>query len=208
MEWQTLILDNLMGQNEEGLWVHSRFGFSVPRRNGKNEVVAMRELWGLKQGEAILHTAHRTSTSGAAYKRLVRLLEASGIKEIRGKVKDGYKAGKSKGQEFIELSEKYGGGRVDFRTRTTTGGLGEGFDLLVIDEAQEYTDDQESTLKYTVSDSKNPQIIMCGTPPTAVSSGTVFSRFRTDCLAGELLDAGWEEWSVDQLSDQENVDLW
>ena len=25
MEWQTLILDNIMGQNEEGLWVHSRF---------------------------------------------------------------------------------------------------------------------------------------------------------------------------------------
>lgn len=43
-------------------------------------------------------------------------------------------------------------------------GLGEEFDLLVIDEAQEYTDDQASALKYVVTDSRNPQTIFCGTP--------------------------------------------
>lgn len=36
---------------------------------------------------------------------------------------------------------------MEFRTRTSTDGLDEGFDLLVIDEAQEYTEDQESALK-------------------------------------------------------------
>ncbi|NLY87361.1 MAG: hypothetical protein GX083_02280 [Clostridiales bacterium] len=35
---------------------------------------------------------------------------------------------------------------LEFRTRSSKGGLGEGFDLLVIDEAQEYTDDQESAI--------------------------------------------------------------
>ena len=64
---------------------------------------------------------------------------------------------------------------MEFRTRTGTGGLGEGFDLLVIDEAQEYEADQESALKYVVTDSKNPQKqSFVGTPPTPISSGTIF----------------------------------
>lgn len=67
------------------------------------------------------------------------------------------------GKEHIELEN---GGKVEFRTRTSKGGLGEGFDLLVIDEAQEYQDDQESALKYVVTDNKNPQTVFCGTPPT------------------------------------------
>ena len=52
------------------------------------------------------------------------------------------------------------------------------------DEAQEYQDDQESALKYVVTDSHNPQTILCGTPPTPVSSGTVFTKYRKDTLAG------------------------
>ena len=64
------------------------------------------------------------------------------------------------------------------------------------DEAQEYTADQETALKYIVTDSKNPQTIMCGTPPTAVSAGTVFVKLRQLILSGESEDAGWAEWSV------------
>lgn len=51
-----------------------------------------------------------------------------------------YDSLKAVGRERVELPET--GGRVEFRTRTTTGGLGKGFDLLIIDEAEEYTDDE------------------------------------------------------------------
>ena len=71
----------------------------------------------------------------------------------------------------------------------------------MIDEAQEYQDDQESSLKYTVSDSPNPQTILCGTPPTPISAGTVFVKFRQSCLAGELKHSGWAEWSVEYQTD-------
>lgn len=207
-EWQELLIYDILAVNDDGLWVHTKFGYSLPRRNGKNEVVAMRELFGLFRGERILHTAHRTPTSRSAWERLCRLLSASGIKEAKYNVEDGYKTGKSKGQEFIELSPELGGGRIDFRTRTTTGGLGEGFDLLVIDEAQEYQTDQESALKYVVTDSRNPQTIFCGTPPTAVSSGTVFVDLRKSVLTGQTANAGWAEWSVEQQSDPNDRDLW
>ena len=98
--------------------------------------------------------------------------------------------------------------QIEFRTRTSKGGLGEGFDLLIIDEAQEYQDDQESALKYVVTDSKNPQTIFCGTPPTPVSSGTVFTKFRKATLEGSTVNAGWAEWSVEAQSDPRDVDLW
>lgn len=207
-EWQSKLITDMLAVDEDGLWVHSRFGYSVPRQNGKNEVVAMRELFGLRNGERILHTAHRTSTSRSAWERLVFLLESIGISEKSAANPDGYTSGKSKGQEFIFLPEIWGGGRIQFRTRTTTGGLGETFDLLVIDEAQEYQDDQESALKYTIVSSDNPQTILLGTPPTPYSSGTKFPEFRKKVLCGEMKHAGWAEWSVEDKTDMNDTEAW
>src|SRR5690554_13397 len=199
-DWQKFLIDAILALNSEGLWTHMAFGFSVPRQNGKNEVVAIRELYGLEKGERILHTAHRTTTSAAAFNRLLAILEESGLEEGE----DFHKI-KATGRESIELVD---GGRIDFRTRTSTGGLGESFDLLVIDEAQEYTDDQRSALMYTIAASPNPQTIMIGTPPTPISSGTVFTKYRENALYGSLEDSGWAEWSVDKESDPRNKDLW
>lgn len=207
-EWQAGLIYDMMACEEDGTWVHSRFGYSVPRQNGKNECVAIRELWGLIHGERMLHTAHRTATSRSAWERLVMLLENAGIREEKGDVKVGYKSGKSKGQEFIYMNEELGGGRLAFRTRSTTGGLGETFDLLIIDEAQEYQDDQESALKYTIVSSDNPQTIFLGTPPTPYSSGTIFPKLRQAILTGERKHAGWAEWSVTEQTDPNDVDAW
>ena len=199
-DWQRFVVDAILAVNAEGLWTHMTFGFSVPRQNGKNEIVAIRELFGLFEGERILHTAHRTTTSAAAFNRLLAILEEMGLEEG-----EHFHKIKAAGREHIELVD---GGRIDFRTRTSTGGLGESFDLLVIDEAQEYTDDQRSALMYTIAASPNPQTIMIGTPPTPISSGTVFMKYRENVLYGALEDSGWAEWSVDKESDPRDKDLW
>ncbi|WP_455093122.1 terminase [Parvimonas micra] len=200
-KWQTNLLKAILSKTKKGLWVHTKFGYSVPRRNGKNEIIAMRELYGLDKGEHINHTAHRTTTSHAAWERLLRIISRAGFKEDID-----YTSLRASGREKIEFLKT--GGVIEFRTRTSTGGLGEGFDLLVIDEAQEYTDDQQSALKYVVSDSKNPQTILCGTPPTPVSSGTVFTNLRKKALNGETKNTGWAEWSVEEQSDLYNKELW
>lgn len=195
--WQELLIYDLLATNDDGLWVHTKYGYSVPRRNGKNEVVAIRELYGLQNGEHILHTAHRTTTTHAAWERLLDLCTKANIE-----IASSYRAF---GKEHIELSN---GGKCEFRTRTSKGGLGEGFDLLIIDEAQEYQDDQESALKYVVTDSANPQTLFCGTPPTPVSSGTVFVKFRQATLEGRTRNGGWSEWSVDEMTDPNDEDAW
>ncbi len=197
-QWQELLLYDMLAENADGLWTHTKFGYSVPRRNGKNEVVAMRELYGMvKRGEHILHTAHRTTTTHSAWERLLNLLAKASIP-----VASSYRAF---GKEHIELDN---GGKVEFRTRTSKGGLGEGFDLLVIDEAQEYQDDQESALKYVVTDSKNPQTLFCGTPPTPTSSGKVFVNFRTAVLQGRTQNSAWEEWGVERETDPNDRNAW
>ena len=210
-EWQATLINDILAVNDDGLWVHPKYGYSVPRRNGKGEILTIREMYGLTISEHICHTAHRTTTSSSASKRLADLLKASGYTEVfRPKKNETYEKSytysKQFGLERITLLDT--GGSVDFRTRTSAGGLGEGFDLLIIDEAQEYTDDQQSTLQYVVSDSPNPQIILCGTPPTAVSKGTIFPKLRESCLFGSADEVGWAEWSVDQMSDVNDVDLW
>lgn len=205
-DWQSNLLKSIMATNEDGLWIHQKFGYSIPRRNGKTEIVYQVELWGLENGLNILHTAHRISTSHASFKKMKKYLELSGYVEGREKEGADFNSIKAKGQEMIELYAT--GGVIQFRTRTTSGGLGEGFDLLVIDEAQEYTTEQESALKYTVTDSDNPLTIMCGTPPTPVSSGTVFTDFREKVLFGDSKYAGWAEWSVDEMKDINDTEAW
>lgn len=200
-EWQELMIYDIMALNSDDLWTHSKFGYSLPRRNGKNEIVAIRELWGLFNGERMRHTAHQTRTSRGAWERLRMMLDDLGLQEPKD-----YKVTSTIGMESIRL--KSTNGRVDFGTRSSKSGLGEGFDLLIIDEAQEYTDDQESALKYVVTDSRNPQTILCGTPPTPISSGTVFTKLRKACLLGETIDTGWAEWSVPDQTDVKDKAKW
>ena len=200
-DWQKLLIYDILAYNDEGLWIHTKFGYSVPRRNGKNEVVTIREMYGLIEGEKVLHTAHRTPTSSSAFYRLLKLLEDAGYKD-----KQDYIAHKQYGLETIEFPSS--DGKVSFRTRTSKGGLGEGFDLMIIDEAQEYQNDQETTLKYVVSSSKNPQTLFCGTPPTMVSSGTIFMKMRNKALSGETENTGWAEWSVDSMTDVHDIEAW
>lgn len=78
--WQEGLLRAIMAINSDGLWTHVKFGYSVPRRNGKSEILAMRELWGLINGERIMHTAHRTTTTHGAWEKLCNWVESLGIR--------------------------------------------------------------------------------------------------------------------------------
>ncbi|MBP0989374.1 MAG: terminase [Oscillospiraceae bacterium] len=202
-DWQALMLEDIMAVNDSGLWVHMKYGWSIPRRNGKSEILIMRAIWDLTHERRCLYTAHRESTAASAWEKVLRLLTKMGYRED-----EDFKAYKSAGRRSIEWLKDGSEAVINFRTRSSTGGLGEGYDTLIIDEAQEYTADQESALKYVVTDSKNPQTLMCGTPPTAVSSGDVFLKYRRRCLTGKEEDAGWAEWSVPNLTDAHDPELW
>ena len=202
-DWQTLMVEDIMAVDDDGLWVHMQCGWSIPRRNGKSEILIMRILWDLTHERRVLYTAHRESTAAASWEKTIHLLTKMGYKEG-----EDFKLYKSAGRRSIEWLRDGSEAVANFRTRSNGGGLGEGYDTLIIDEAQEYTADQQTALKYVVTDSQNPQTLMCGTPPTAVSAGDVFLKFRKNVLTGKKDNAFWAEWSVPHLTDAHNPELW
>ena len=115
LEWQQLLQCDIMAVNDDGLWMHQKYGYSVPRRNGKSENVLARCLWGLKNGERILYTAHRATTSHAVWERLDRMCEKAGIK-----ISSSFKAF---GKEHLYTSD---GGVVEFRTEHHRADLAKG----------------------------------------------------------------------------------
>ena len=52
-DWQISMLEPILAIDEDNLWVHQKFGFSIPRRNGKTEVIYIIELDALEEGFCI-----------------------------------------------------------------------------------------------------------------------------------------------------------
>ena len=62
--WQRSVIDAWLGRDEADMFTATSCGLSVPRRNGKNALLEVRELYGLVcNGERFLHTAHEVKTA-------------------------------------------------------------------------------------------------------------------------------------------------
>lgn len=209
-QWQKLILDCWLGKDAAGEYSVTSGGLSCPRQNGKNAVLETRELFGLAiLGEKIIHTAHQVVTAKKAFRRLASIFTDKRHPEITDLVAN---IRYTNGEEAIELK---GGGGIEFATRSRQRTRGfDGMSLIVIDEAQELTDEQLEAIMSTLSASANGtrQMLYTGTPPYPGCPGTVFRRRRERCLTEPGAHDAWHEWSVEaESADAINVDdrtLW
>jgi hypothetical protein len=207
--WQEMVLRDWLGRRPDGKWAATRCGLAVPRQNGKNGILEMRELYGLVLlGETFLHTAHEVKTARKAFKRLLsffddeqmppRFPELSAlVAEIR----------RANGQEAIYFTN---GGSVEFIARSKGSGRGFTVDVIVMDEAQELSEDALAALVPTRSAAplRNPQLIFTGTPPAPTMNGEVFTRTRVAGLKGNDPRLAWHEWSIPAPGlDQPPIDL-
>ena len=180
--WQRDVLDDWLAVDDDGTLIHSYCVLEVPRQNGKTGVSDPRETWGLvKRGEKILHTAQEFQTAKKAFDRLRRKFGTrkndafAEFPELNALV-DHYTT--SAGQMVLDLTN---GAHIEFRTRGNNSDMGRGgtFDLVVIDEAQAYTEAQDAALAplNSAAPSGSPQTILMGTPPLIVGDkGQVFLR--------------------------------
>lgn len=219
--WQRPILVDWLSRRRDGKWCYGRCGLAVPRQNGKNGVLEIRELFGMVVlGEAILHAAHEVKTTRKAFKRLQHFFgkKASDpdarfpdlnalVLEVRS----------TNGQEAIILKDvcrKCGstvdrcacgderdlrrGGSIEFVARSSGSGRGFTVDLLVLDEAQHLDDDELEAIRSAVSSAPlgNPQVIYTGTPPNREKGelGVVWLRVRAS--AGKDKRLSWTEYGV------------
>lgn len=214
--WQELVLNDWLAVNDSGRLIHSFCILEVPRQNGKTGVSDPRETWGLvKRGEQILHTAQEYQTAKKAFDRLRKKFGAkrndpyAEYPELNALV-DHYTV--SAGQMVLDLTN---GAHIEFRTRGNNSDMGRGgtFDLVVIDEAQTYTEEQDAALSplNSAAPTGSPQMILMGTPPTpsaAGNKGLVFTRainnMRESPTDGDCIHL----WHTDDVGDVHNVDRW
>jgi hypothetical protein len=193
--WQELVLEQALGEGEDGRWAAFEVGLVVPRQNGKGSILEARELAGLFLfGEKLLiHSAHEQATSSEHFRRLLTLIE--GVPEFERRV---LKAPKGKGAEAIELR---GGQRILFKTRTGGGGRGLTGDFVGLDEAMILPVATTAALVPTMaarSVSGNPQLWYAG---SAVDQdkhehGIVLASLRARGLA-HAPRVAYFEWSAD-----------
>jgi hypothetical protein len=181
-EWQRNVLNDWLAVDDDGKLMHNYCVLEVPRQNGKTGASDPRETWGLvKRGEKILHTAQEFQTAKKAFDRLRKKFGTrkndpfAEYPELNALV-DHYTT--SAGQMVLDLTN---GAHIEFRTRGNNSDMGRGgtFDLVVIDEAQAYTEAQDAALAplNSAAPSGSPQTILMGTPPlTTGDKGQVFLR--------------------------------
>lgn len=204
--WQKLVLSAWLARDESDHYAATDCGLSVPRQNGKNALLEVRELYGMvTTGEKFLHTAHEVKTARKAFERLAGFFSnermypelASMVVSIR----------RTNGQESIVLTN---GGSIEFSARSRGAARGFTVDTVVFDEAQELTDEQLEAILPTLAaaPSGNRQFIYTGTPPGPGSPGTVFGRTRKVSHTNPGTHRAWHEWSVEEIGDVTDVDRW
>lgn len=200
-------MDLYLARNELGECAAVTIGLSRPRQNGKSFAARHYALWcAFVEGRSVLYSAHNGGTTRKMFKLMCDFVEAHD--DFRRALRPGgqgiYKA---QGNEGIYLAS---GGMVEFSTRTNSGARGGTYDVIVVDEAQELTDEQRDALMPTTiaSDSGDPQVILIGTPPNHKCPGTVFRDLHDRAHAGELGDSWWLEWAAEEVGDPHDVGRW
>lgn len=213
--WQRTILNDWLAIDEHGKLLNSLCVLPVPRQNGKTGVSDPRETWGLvRRGEWILHTAQEYQTAKKAFDRLRQKFGTkkndpfAQYPELNAMVRS-YTI--SSNQMVLDLEN---GGHIEFRTRGSNSDMGRGgtFDLVVIDEAQSYTDAQDAALSplNSAAPHGSPQTILMGTvpEPTAAYKGEKFAAIRASLHDDPYTGGCIHEWSVKDVGDVTDRDRW
>ena len=224
--WQAAVVQAWMRQSRDGSWCASTWGVSVARQNGKNGALEIVELYCMVAlNLKILHTSHLLGSARKAFKRLMHFFGAkvddphAKFPELNALVKE---IRKTNGQEAIELHPmcmrngpcRTSGcshndiGLIELGARTSGAGRGSSFDILVVDEAQEFEEDEQEALEPTTSAAPggDPVVIYMGTPPADISErGEPFVRVRNAAITGADKRSAWVEHSasgdVDKMDD-------
>ena len=203
-------LELMLSRNEDGSPAASTIGISKPRQNGKSYSARYYAVYmAVFEHRDVLYSAHHSSTTKKMFMALCDLFESpERFPDFANDIKSVSHARGYEGFYFKDWKDEDGnihkGGCIEFATRTNSGARGGTFSVIVIDEAQELTADQQEGMLPTVSAASDaqdmelmPQQIYIGTPPGPACNGTIFRQMHDS--AHETADPAiwWLEWSIE-----------
>lgn len=230
--WQKTVYRDIFAMDEKRKLATSIFCASIPRRNGKTEIIiGTMVVLAVLFSANVLYTAPDIDLAKKTYKRFMTaaLDPDSTLRTYFPGLKEMVKAH----EHVIEAFDPKTGkrlGSVGFVNRNGKGGRGGTFDSVIIDEAQELTEEQytrfgptnAATKKHDRGKKRNAIgiTIFFGTPPSAEKEekgdGVIFRNIRDRSLAEQGLP--WEsrvrkgtvymEWGTDKIVDPTNPDHW
>lgn len=208
-------LELMLAVDEFGAPAATSIGISKPRQNGKS--YSARNYAAYKadfEHKRVLYSAHHSSTTHKMFLELLNLFEnPESYPEFAADVKYIVKARGLEGIYFKDWTDENGiihvGGCIEFQTRTNSGARGGTYSVIIIDEAQELTEDELAAILPTISAAADvddftamPQIIYLGTPPDDTCHGTVFSDLHDKAhLPDPPKTTWWLEWGIEKLND-------
>lgn len=193
--WQELILRAAMGERRDNTWAAKRVGVTVPRQNGKSQLLVARALAGavLFGEKKIVISAHQQDTAREAFNKLVEILEDEGNGWLMDRVRP-------KGimnainREQVKFRN---GATIQFKARSGAAGKGFSSDCLMLDEAQILSQRAWVSINSTMSAMQNPQVWLLGTSPQREDDSEVFESIRSAAVEGRSTAAAWCEWGAD-----------
>lgn len=203
-------LELMLARNEDGSPAASTIGISKPRQNGKSYSARYYAVYmAVFEHRDVLYSAHHSSTTKKMFTALCDLFESpERFPDFANDIKNISHARGYEGFYFKDWKDEDGiihkGGCIEFATRTNSGARGGTFSVIVIDEAQELTADQQEGMLPTVSASSDaqdaelmPQQIYIGTPPGPTCNGTIFRQMHDSAHESTDPAIWWLEWGIE-----------
>jgi len=205
-------LELMLARNKDGSPAAMTFGIAKARQNGKSYAARYYATYMSDfEHRAVLYSAHHSSTTAKMFKALCDLFESPELyPEFAEDVKFISHARGYEGIYFKSWKDDDGkvhpGGCIEFATRTNSGSRGGTYSVIIFDEAQELTSEQQEAMLPTISASADanraelmPQQIFIGTPPAPTCKGDVFREMHDSAHGDTGKGAWWLEWSVNEL---------
>lgn len=201
-DWQELILRAAMGERTDATWAAKRVGISVPRQNGKSQLLVARALAGaLLFGEKkIVVSAHQQDIAREAFAKLMEIIEADDNAALRDRLDPRFGRGGVMNALNREAVRFTTGATIQFKARSGVAAKGFSSDCLLLDEAQILGSRAWTSINSTMSAMPNPQVWLLGTPPQDEDDCYAFDMVRRAALDGKSTAAAWCEWAADKES--------
>jgi len=206
---QLMELGLMLARNEDGSPAATTLGIVKPRQNGKSYAARYYAAYmAVFEHRDVLYSAHHSGTTKKMFMALCDLFESQErYPDFANDVKSISHARGYEGFYFKDWKDADGevhkGGCIEFATRTNSGSRGGTYSVIVFDEAQELTSEQQEATLPTASASSDandasrmPQQIYIGTPPAPTCNGTVFKDMHAKAHSDDPGSAWWLEWSV------------